>query len=57
MTAVPQFDTLHSRTADQLAVACAFDLLMRNGDDIRRRPLIERKSARRARRQIIRGRL
>jgi bifunctional non-homologous end joining protein LigD len=42
---VPQFDTLHSRTADQLAVACAFDLLMRDGDDLRRRPLIERKAA------------
>jgi bifunctional non-homologous end joining protein LigD len=42
---VAQFDTLHSRTADQLAVACAFDLLMRDGDDLRRRPLIERKSA------------
>ena len=39
---VSQFDTLHSRTADQLAVACAFDLLMRDGDDLRRRPLLER---------------
>src|SRR3974390_69662 len=27
------------------AVACAFDLLMRDGTDLRRRPLIERKSA------------
>ena len=42
---VPQFDTLHNRTADQEAVACAFDLLMRDGDDIRKRPLIERKAA------------
>ena len=42
---VPQFDTLHSRTADQEAVACAFDLLMRDDDDLRRRPLIERKAA------------
>jgi len=42
---VPQFDTLHNRTADQEAVACAFDLLMRDGDDIRTRPLIERKAA------------
>ena len=25
---VANFDTLHSRTADHLAVACAFDLLM-----------------------------
>src|SRR3974377_451220 len=39
---VPQFDTLHSRTADQQAVACAFNLLMRDGDDLRRRPLLER---------------
>ena len=36
---------LHSRTADQQAVACAFDLLTRDGDDLRHRPLIERKSA------------
>ena len=42
---VPQFDTLHSRTANQEAVACAFDLLMRDGNDLRRRPLIERKAA------------
>ena len=42
---VSQFDTLHSRTADQEAVACAFDLLMRDDDDLRRRPLIERKAA------------
>ena len=26
---------LHSRTADHLAVACAFDLLMHEGDDLR----------------------
>jgi hypothetical protein len=42
---VRQFDTLHSRTAVQEAVACAFDLLMRDDDDLRRRPLIERKAA------------
>ena len=42
---LPEFDTLHSRTADQFAVACAFDLLMLNGDDLRRRPLVERKRA------------
>ena len=37
---------LHSRTADdQFAVACAFDLLMLNGDDLRRRPLVDRKNA------------
>ncbi|MFZ0355545.1 MAG: DNA ligase [Pseudolabrys sp.] len=38
------FDALHSRTMDDAAVACAFDLLLA-GDDIRRRPLIERKAA------------
>jgi len=41
---VAQFDTLHSRTADGRAVACAFDLLMRDGDDLRRQPFIERKA-------------
>jgi bifunctional non-homologous end joining protein LigD len=39
---VPDFDALHSRTADANAVALAFDLLLA-GDDIRRQPLIERK--------------
>jgi bifunctional non-homologous end joining protein LigD len=42
---LPDFEALHSRTADRLAVACAFDLLMLNGDDLRRRPLFERKAA------------
>src|SRR5262249_48825154 len=37
------FEALHSREADQLAVACAFDLLVLNGDDLRRRPFVERK--------------
>jgi bifunctional non-homologous end joining protein LigD len=41
---VADFDILHNRTADGFAVACAFDLLMLNGDDLRRRPLLERKS-------------
>ncbi len=39
---VPDFDALHSRTADENAVALAFDLLLA-GDDIRRQPLNERK--------------
>jgi ATP-dependent DNA ligase len=39
---VPDFDALHSRTADENAVALAFDLLLA-GDDIRRQPLTERK--------------
>ena len=41
---VADFDALHSGTADDKAVALAFDLLV-SGDDIRRRPLIERKTA------------
>ena len=40
---VPDFDALHSRTKDHAAVACAFDLMMVDGDDLRRRPLSERK--------------
>jgi len=39
---VPDFDALHSRSADEQAVALAFDLLF-SGDAIRRQPLIERK--------------
>ena len=42
---VSQFDTLHSRCFDHQAVACAFDLLMLGGEDLRRRPLSERKNA------------
>ena len=41
---VANFDALHSRTADEKAMALAFDLLV-SGDDIRRRPLFERKTA------------
>jgi len=40
---VADFDALHSGTSDGNAVACTFDLLLA-GDDIRRRPLIERKA-------------
>ena len=39
------FDRLHSRVADDCAIALGFDLLMLNGDDLRRRPLVERKAA------------
>ncbi len=39
------FDLLHSRLHDQRAVALAFDLLMRDGDDLRRKPLGKRKAA------------
>jgi bifunctional non-homologous end joining protein LigD len=42
---VPDFDRLHSRVADDCAIALGFDLLMRSGDDLRRKPLIERKAA------------
>ena len=41
---IPDFDALHSRTADEKAVALAFDLLL-SGEDIRQQPLIERKTA------------
>jgi bifunctional non-homologous end joining protein LigD len=40
------FDILHSRwTADPIAVGLAFDLLMFDGNDLRRQPLRDRKSA------------
>ena len=39
------FDRLHSRVADDCAIALGFDLLMRDGDDLRRKPLVERKTA------------
>jgi len=42
---IADFELLHSRTADHLAVACAFDLLMHEGDDLRRRPFRERELA------------
>jgi bifunctional non-homologous end joining protein LigD len=41
---VSDFDALHSRIADEKAVALAFDLLL-SGEDIRQQPLIERKTA------------
>jgi bifunctional non-homologous end joining protein LigD len=40
-----QFDLLHSRLNDRDAIAVAFDLLMLNGDDLRRKPYRERKAA------------
>src|SRR4030095_8679364 len=40
---IADFDMLHSRSADQLAVACAFDLLMHDGANLRRQPFRERK--------------
>jgi len=42
---VADFDALHSRVNDQNATACAFDLLMLNGEDLRRRRYVERKAA------------
>jgi bifunctional non-homologous end joining protein LigD len=41
---VPQFDALHSRVNDAAATALAFDILMHNGDDVRRQPYTERKA-------------
>jgi bifunctional non-homologous end joining protein LigD len=53
---VADFDALHSRAWDHEAVACAFDLLMRNGVDLRRRPLSERKvTLRKALRGVKKG--
>jgi bifunctional non-homologous end joining protein LigD len=42
---VADFEALHSRLNDERATACAFDLLMLNGDDLRRKPFAERKAA------------
>jgi bifunctional non-homologous end joining protein LigD len=39
-----QFDALHSRVNDRAATALAFDILMHNGEDIRRKPFTERKA-------------
>ncbi len=39
------FDKLHSRIHDQRAVALAFDLLMLDGNDLRRKSFAERKAA------------
>jgi bifunctional non-homologous end joining protein LigD len=41
---IAQFDALHSRVMDHAAVACAFDLMMLDGNDLRRKPLAERKA-------------
>jgi bifunctional non-homologous end joining protein LigD len=38
------FDRLHSRCFEREAIACAFDLLKLDGGDLRRSPLMERKS-------------
>jgi bifunctional non-homologous end joining protein LigD len=42
---VPTFDKLHSRCDDHLAFACAFDLLMLGGEDLRLLPFPKRKAA------------
>src|SRR5262245_55552878 len=41
---VSDFEALHSRANDRRATACAFDLLMLNGDDVRKKPFAERKA-------------
>ena len=40
---ITDFDALHSRVNDDAAFAYAFDLLLVDGDDIRRAPLAERR--------------
>ena len=42
---VAQFDLLHNRSNDDAALALGFDLLALNGNDLRKRPLVERKMA------------
>jgi bifunctional non-homologous end joining protein LigD len=49
---VTQFDALHSRINDRAAIALAFDILMHNGEDVRRKPFAERKAILRTRRGI-----
>jgi bifunctional non-homologous end joining protein LigD len=39
------FDRLHSRCFEHEAIACAFDLLRLDGEDLRRKPLGDRKAA------------
>jgi bifunctional non-homologous end joining protein LigD len=39
------FDRLHSRCFEHAAIACAFDLVQLDGQDLRRKPLSERKAA------------
>jgi ATP-dependent DNA ligase len=41
---VANFEALHGRHNDARATACVFDLLMLNGDDLRKKPLSERKA-------------
>lgn len=41
---MPSFDLLHSRKHDQAASLLAFDLLELDGEELRREPLIDRKS-------------
>jgi ATP-dependent DNA ligase len=49
---VADFEALHGRANDERASACAFDLLMFNGDDLRRKPFVERKALLRT---VLRG--
>jgi ATP dependent DNA ligase domain len=42
---IAQFELLHNRGNDDAALALAFDLLLLDDDDLRKRPLLERKSA------------
>jgi ATP-dependent DNA ligase len=42
---VPSFEKLHSRLSDDIAFACAFDLLMVGGEDLRHWSFAKRKAA------------
>jgi bifunctional non-homologous end joining protein LigD len=41
---MPSFDLIHSKQYDQEVSLVAFDLLELDGDDVRRRPLLDRKA-------------
>ena len=49
---IPNFDALHSRLNDARVTALAFDLLMFDGEDFRRKSYLERKAALR---KLLRG--
>ena len=49
---VADFEALHSRSNDSRATALAFDLLMLDEEDLRRKPYVERKAALR---KLLRG--
>ena len=49
LNGMADFEALHSRSNDGRATALAFDLLMRDEEDMRRKPYVERNALRRLR--------